>query len=168
MLPRVSNYQRLKEFIEAAKVTGVSDFKIIGSRNERVLKKLKKVVTQVNNFEGTIEQLDDDALKESLFIKQIKTHSFRLGFLFSQSPFHKRNLLGINFHCATSKVCSINVASISAMKLSNTGGTGLVQYSLMRYETKGYTLLLIIPTRDDISMKWLYKQWKNTLFLTCC
>ena len=44
--------------------------KVFGSRNERVLKKLKKVVTQVNNFEGTIEQLDDDALKE-------KTAEFR-------------------------------------------------------------------------------------------
>ena len=38
--------------------------KVFGSRNERVLKKLKKVVTQVNDFEATIEQLDDDALKE--------------------------------------------------------------------------------------------------------
>ena len=44
--------------------------KVFGSRNERVLKKLKKVVAQVNIFEGSIEQLDDDALKE-------KTAEFR-------------------------------------------------------------------------------------------
>ena len=44
--------------------------KVFGSRNERVLKKLNKVVTQVNNFEASIEQLNDDALKE-------KTAEFR-------------------------------------------------------------------------------------------
>ncbi len=44
--------------------------KVFGSRNERVLKKLKKVVTQVNDFEASIEQLDDNALKE-------KTAEFR-------------------------------------------------------------------------------------------
>ena len=44
--------------------------KVFGSRNERVLKKLKKVVAQVNIFEDSIEQLDDDALKE-------KTAEFR-------------------------------------------------------------------------------------------
>ena len=44
--------------------------KVFGSRNERVLKKLNKVVTQVNNFEASIEQLNDDDLKE-------KTAEFR-------------------------------------------------------------------------------------------
>ena len=44
--------------------------KVFGSRNERVLKKLKKVVTQVNDFEAIVAQLDDDALKE-------KTTEFR-------------------------------------------------------------------------------------------
>ena len=44
--------------------------KVFGSRNERVLKKLNKVVTQVNDFEASIEQLDDDALKD-------KTAEFR-------------------------------------------------------------------------------------------
>ena len=44
--------------------------KVFGSRNERVLKKLKKVVTQVNDFEASIEKLDDNALKE-------KTAEFR-------------------------------------------------------------------------------------------
>tara|TARA_B110000483_G_scaffold17233_1_gene19115 strand:- start:1980 stop:4703 length:2724 start_codon:yes stop_codon:yes gene_type:complete len=44
--------------------------KVFGSRNERVLKKLNKVVTQVNDFEASIEKLDDNALKE-------KTAEFR-------------------------------------------------------------------------------------------
>lgn len=37
--------------------------KIFGSRNERVLKKLRKVVDEIAVFEANIEKLDDDALK---------------------------------------------------------------------------------------------------------
>ncbi len=37
--------------------------KILGSRNDRVLKKIRKVVKQTNEFESVIEQLDDTALK---------------------------------------------------------------------------------------------------------
>ena len=44
--------------------------RVFGSRNERVLKKLKKVVTEVNDLEVAIEKLDDDSLKE-------KTAEFR-------------------------------------------------------------------------------------------
>ena len=44
--------------------------KVFGSRNDRVLKKLRKVVNQINDFESSIEQLDDDAL-------QAKTVEFR-------------------------------------------------------------------------------------------
>ena len=44
--------------------------RVFGSRNERVLKKLKKVVTEVNDLEVAIENLDDDSLKE-------KTAEFR-------------------------------------------------------------------------------------------
>jgi len=44
--------------------------KIFGSRNDRVLKKLKKVVTEINDFEAAIEQLDDASL-------QAKTVEFR-------------------------------------------------------------------------------------------
>ena len=44
--------------------------KIFGSRNERVLKKLKKVVTQISDFETSIAQLDDAGL-------QAKTAEFR-------------------------------------------------------------------------------------------
>ena len=44
--------------------------KVFGSRNDRVLKKLRKVVNQINDFESSIEQLDDEAL-------QAKTVEFR-------------------------------------------------------------------------------------------
>lgn len=44
--------------------------KIFGSRNDRVLKKLNKVVVEINDFETTIEQLDDTNL-------QAKTVEFR-------------------------------------------------------------------------------------------
>ncbi len=44
--------------------------KIFGSRNERVLKKLRKVVKQIHDLESTIEQLDDASLKA-------KTDAFR-------------------------------------------------------------------------------------------
>ena len=37
--------------------------KILGSRNDRVLKKIRKVVKQTNEFESAIGQLDDTALK---------------------------------------------------------------------------------------------------------
>jgi preprotein translocase subunit SecA len=37
--------------------------KVFGSRNDRVLKKLRKVVNQINDFEASIEQLDDEALQ---------------------------------------------------------------------------------------------------------
>ncbi|MDT8370378.1 MAG: preprotein translocase subunit SecA [Gammaproteobacteria bacterium] len=44
--------------------------KIFGSRNERVLKQLRKIVDQINSFESEIEQLDDVAL-------QVKTVEFK-------------------------------------------------------------------------------------------
>jgi preprotein translocase subunit SecA len=44
--------------------------KIFGSRNDRVLKKLRKVITEIKDFETTIEQLDDASL-------QAKTAEFR-------------------------------------------------------------------------------------------
>ncbi len=44
--------------------------KIFGSRNDRVLKKLRKVIKQINDFEASIQQLDDEALKA-------KTSEFR-------------------------------------------------------------------------------------------
>ncbi len=44
--------------------------KIFGSRNDRVLKKLKKVVAQIHDFEAIIEQLDDTSL-------EAKTAAFR-------------------------------------------------------------------------------------------
>ena len=44
--------------------------KIFGSRNERMLKQLRKIVEQIAKFETDIEQLDDDAL-------QAKTVEFR-------------------------------------------------------------------------------------------
>jgi len=44
--------------------------KVFGSRNDRVLKKLRKVVNQIKDFESSIEQLDDEAL-------QAKTVEFR-------------------------------------------------------------------------------------------
>ena len=37
--------------------------KIFGSRNDRVLKKLRKVIKQFNDFEDSIQQIDDEALK---------------------------------------------------------------------------------------------------------
>jgi preprotein translocase subunit SecA len=44
--------------------------KIFGSRNDRVLKKLRKVISEIEGFEATIEQLDDASL-------QAKTAEFR-------------------------------------------------------------------------------------------
>jgi preprotein translocase subunit SecA len=44
--------------------------KIFGSRNDRVLKKLRKVISEIESFEATIEQLDDASL-------QAKTTEFR-------------------------------------------------------------------------------------------
>jgi preprotein translocase subunit SecA len=44
--------------------------KVFGSRNDRVLKKIRKVVNQINDFESSIELLDDEAL-------QAKTVEFR-------------------------------------------------------------------------------------------
>lgn len=44
--------------------------KIFGSRNDRVLKGMRKVVDKISNFEADIEQLDDAAL-------QAKTIEFR-------------------------------------------------------------------------------------------
>ena len=44
--------------------------KVVGSRNDRVLKKLRKVVKKINDFEPTIEKLSDAEL-------QAKTAEFR-------------------------------------------------------------------------------------------
>ena len=41
--------------------------KVIGSRNDRTLRRLRKIVKEINNYEPGFEALSDEELKQKLF-----------------------------------------------------------------------------------------------------